>query len=244
MKGQRDEAKALLKQAAARLPLGDEAVARAANDLRDTAPSGRALGALTRAAHQAYGELKQARQWLDYNDLEHKALQCLMDEDTRRDVAGRYDALFVDEYQDISRIQEAIIRRLQREGASLFMVGDVKQSIYRFRLADPDLFLEKQAAFGREEKADDRLIHLSRNFRSRAQILAGVNHVFDQTLRGGALEIDYDGEAALCPGRETEGSPPRSCTWCSPGTRRRRGRRSRPRMRRRSPRPAPSSGRR
>lgn len=207
VKQQRNEAKALLNQALNSLPLSDEALEKAADDLAFTAPALRSLADLTRRCHAAYGALKEDRQMLDFADLEHLALRCLMHEPTQRELAAQYDALFVDEYQDISRIQDAIIRRLQGEKATLFMVGDVKQSIYRFREAAPDLFMEKYGRFVPRLEAPLRLIHLSHNYRSRRNILEGVNHVFFETLREGALEIDYDLEAALQPGLETEDDP-------------------------------------
>ena len=189
------------------LPRDDKALQKAQADIAWTLPALRALGALTRKVHEHYALLKQERQMLDYNDLEHMALAALQDERVRRDVREQYDALFVDEYQDISRIQDAIIQGLHGEQGSLFMVGDVKQSIYRFRLADPGLFMEKYDRFEPDEDAGERVILLSENFRSRPNILHAVNHVFHHTLRGDALEIDYDERAALQPGLPAEQDP-------------------------------------
>ena len=112
------------------------------------------------------------------------------------DAAKVFDAVFVDEYQDISRIQEAIIQKI-RSKADLFMVGDVKQSIYRFRLADPGLFLEKFDRFSRNADAAERLIVLRENFRSRENMLNAVNLVFRGAMRSAVTEIAYDEEAAL-----------------------------------------------
>ena len=207
-KAQRDDGKELLQKLLKRLPAGEAGIAKAAADLAFTWPALRALCALTQRFHERYSLLKDDHLLLDFDDLEHKALRCLKVEQVRQDIASQYDALFVDEYQDISRTQEAIIQALLGSGASLFMVGDVKQSIYRFRLADPGLFLHKYASFTALQDAPERLIHLSRNYRSRENLLAGVNQVFQDTMRGDTLEITYDAQAALYPGKESEGDPP------------------------------------
>ena len=206
-KALRQAAKDCLNTALSLLPRGDAQTQKAAEDIRYTLPALRALCALTKQTHERYGEYKSARQLWDYSDLEHLALACLKDPAVRAREQGHYKALFVDEYQDISRIQEAIIRRLHGEDSSLFMVGDVKQSIYRFRLAEPGLFLDKYARFDDAEGAAERVITLSENFRSRDNILLAVNHVFDHTLRGGSLEIGYGSEERLYPGTHSTLDP-------------------------------------
>lgn len=213
----RSQAKDLIVSACQALPDGDDKLEALARDIAYTGPALRALGVLTRRFHERYAQLKSARQLWDYNDLEHLALECLQDPMVHRDTGASYDALFVDEYQDISRIQEAIIRGLHGDASTLFMVGDVKQSIYRFRLADPGLFLEKQNSFSQAHDAPARLIYLSENFRSRENILQAVNHVFTQTLREGALEISYGAEAALYPGLPSRDDPPVEFHLIDPG---------------------------
>ncbi|NLD51989.1 MAG: UvrD-helicase domain-containing protein, partial [Clostridiales bacterium] len=204
----RKQLKDLVAAIVTALPAGQQAMDKAADDIAWTAPALRALCALVQRMHGRYGEDKRQRQLWDYDDLEHLALQCLQDPLVQQDMGQRFDALFVDEYQDISRIQEAIIQALHGEDASLFMVGDVKQSIYRFRQADPGLFMRKYRQFHQEAEAEERLIRLSENFRSRTNILQAVNHVFEQTMLGDALEIDYDAEAALRPGLPSQSDPP------------------------------------
>ncbi len=204
----RKQARACLDAALSLLPAGDQARRRAMDDIAFTLPALRALSRLTRSVHERYGALKAARRLWDFADLEHLALACLKDPLVRAAEQQRYRAIFVDEYQDISRIQEAIIRLLHGENGSLFMVGDVKQSIYRFRLAEPGLFLDKYTRFDAAEGAAERVIALSENFRSRDNILLCVNHVFDHTLRGGALEIDYGSGERLYPGNHTSFDPP------------------------------------
>ena len=148
-------------------------------------------------AAELYEAKKAEQSGLTYADLEHKTLRALKQADVARAVRDRYDYIFVDEYQDTSDLQEALIRAICRPD-NLFMVGDVKQSIYRFRLAEPRLFLEKYAAYGRG--AGGRLLPLTRNFRSRKGILDFVNLVFERAMTGGDSEIVYDAMARLNPG--------------------------------------------
>ncbi len=154
--------------------------------------SGIALRAL--ALYEA-GKAEQSG--LTYGDLERYTLRAFRNPDVARGMRSRYDYIFVDEYQDTSDMQEALVRAICRPD-NLFMVGDVKQSIYRFRLAEPRLFLEKYAAYGRGEGG--LLLPLTRNFRSRKGILEFVNLVFERAMTGGASEITYDALARLNPG--------------------------------------------
>ena len=207
-KALRDAAKKAVQEALALLP-GDAAEAALwAEEMALTKPSARALARLVREVHERYQQLKADAALWDYNDLEHFALKALSHPDVAREAAGSYDAIFVDEYQDISHIQEALIRRLHDKRNALFMVGDVKQSIYRFRLADPSLFLAHYHQFSRDEKSSERLIPLSENFRSQPNILHATNLVFQNTMREGVTEINYDEEARLAPGRDTPGGEP------------------------------------
>lgn len=148
-------------------------------------------------ARERFDQKKAEQAGLTYADLERRTLEALKNPDVARLARARYDYIFVDEYQDTSDIQEAIVTAL-RGADNLFMVGDVKQSIYRFRLAEPRLFLEKYAAFGRGEGG--RLMPLTRNFRSRRGILDFVNMVFERVMTGGDSEIEYDALARLNPG--------------------------------------------
>ena len=125
---------------------------------------------------------------LSYDDLERCTLRALRDEATAQAVRERFDYVFVDEYQDTSDIQEAIVQRVSRPD-NCFAVGDVKQSIYRFRGAEPSLFLEKYARY--REGRGGKLLPLTRNFRSRRSILSFVNMVFERVMTGGDAEIEY-----------------------------------------------------
>lgn len=195
-----EEAKALRKSAGERIGkaaklLADPAAAQ--QDMTENKGALRALADIVRALHERLEAEKDARAAYDYSDLEQRAIRALNDPAIAEAVSGRYDAVFVDEYQDISDLQVALIRRTARPGR-LFMVGDVKQSIYRFRLAEPGLFLEKQKVFSAGEGG--RLILLNRNFRSRARILDFTNRVFDRALHSAGAEIDYTADEYLYPG--------------------------------------------
>lgn len=200
----RDRMKELATEAVSMLP-GDMDEAR--GEILFTYPALRALSRMVRDMDARYALYKEEKNLLDYGDLEHFALKALSDPRICAQVAARYDAIFVDEYQDVSAIQEAIVRAVHTRDNRLFMVGDVKQSIYRFRLADPTLFLSKYEQFEGEEKAVSRRILLSENFRSRKNILDAVNCVFERAMRRAATEIDYDEAAELHAGLQTQGDP-------------------------------------
>ncbi|MBQ7455148.1 MAG: UvrD-helicase domain-containing protein, partial [Clostridia bacterium] len=201
----RDRVKELAKEARSMLP---SSLAEARAEVAFTLPALRALVNLTKKIDSRYALYKEERNLLDYGDLEHFALRALRDERVRETVAACYDAIFVDEYQDVAAIQEAIVRRVHSENNRLFMVGDVKQSIYRFRLADPGLFLGKYERFGDAPDAPERRILLTSNFRSRGNILSAVNCVFERAMRRGATEIEYDEAAQLRAGLPSAGDPP------------------------------------
>ncbi|MDO5327644.1 MAG: UvrD-helicase domain-containing protein [Clostridia bacterium] len=174
---------------------------QAEEELRHTLPALRALCGLVHKMHDRYYALKQSRNYLDYNDLEHLTLKVLQKPDVRAAVAGSFDALFIDEYQDVSGIQEAILNALHEGFPNLlFMVGDVKQSIYRFRLADPTLFLDKYQRYSLSPDAAERKILLQQNFRSDENVLLAVNEVFVHAMREKETEITYDEAAMLRPG--------------------------------------------
>jgi len=200
----RDRMKDLAAEAASMLPSDlDEA----RGEILFTYPALRALHSMVRRMHEKYAIYKEEKNLLDYGDLEHMALKALKDPAVRAQVAAKYDAIFVDEYQDVSAIQEALVRAIHTADNRLFMVGDVKQSIYRFRLADPTLFLSKYEQFDGAEKAVSRRILLKSNFRSRKNVLDAVNCVFERAMRRGATEIDYDENAQLNAGIQTVGDP-------------------------------------
>ncbi len=161
----------------------------------------------------AYQKAKTARGIVDFGDLEHYSLQVLSEKGPRGllpspaavSLREKYEEVLVDEYQDINAVQEAILQLVSRQDShapNLFMVGDVKQSIYRFRLADPGLFLQKYATYPAERGGRGRLIELSKNFRSRCGLLLAVNFIFRQLMTPVVGEIDYGPGAELLYGAD------------------------------------------
>ena len=153
---------------------------------------------------QAYAAKKQAAGMIDFSDFEHLALLILRQEEVRRYYRTRFQEVYVDEYQDTSSIQEAVIAAVS--DGNCLMVGDIKQSIYRFRHARPAIFLEKAAEY--RAGSQGSLFELNRNFRSVPGILDAVNHVFSQLMSPGAGEIDYDQTQALVPHRPDDPDQP------------------------------------
>ena len=185
------------KRALAEVRLRSLRVDTARTDAQKLRPQIAALARIALRAAEIYDEKKAEQSGLTYADLEHKTLRALKQPQVAAGMRERFDYIFVDEYQDTSDMQESLIQAICGRD-NLFMVGDVKQSIYRFRLAEPRLFLEKYAAYGREEGG--MLLPLTRNFRSRPGILNFVNMVFERIMTGGDAEIVYDDLARLNPG--------------------------------------------
>ena len=205
VKAQRDAAKKAIQTLQKQINVPS---AQALQDLHATAPAMQALLALTLDFGAAYAAEKRRRSLVDFSDLEHMTAQLLTDDDgapteLARQLSGRYTEIMVDEYQDVSEVQDLIFRAVSREGRNLFFVGDVKQSIYRFRLADPTIFLDKYARFADFRAAAPgapRRILLRENFRSRRAVLAGANHVFSNIMSRALGELDYDDAARLRAG--------------------------------------------
>jgi len=167
--------------------LADEA--RMISDVRSLHEPIKELVRVTKAFAKKFSDAKRERGIIDFNDMEHLALKIF---DDAPEVAAAYRDKFkfimVDEYQDTNGVQEAIVQKISR-GDNLFFVGDVKQSIYRFRLVDSDNFKAKMNSY--------RCINLSKNFRSREKIIAAVNEIFKRLMNRRATEIDYDEAAKL-----------------------------------------------
>ena len=163
---------------------------------RLAAPALSAFFALMRTYLAAYDETKRARNALDFTDLEHKTIEILKDDEIAAEYRERYLSIIVDEYQDSNRVQETILNRIARPG-TLFFVGDVKQSIYRFRMAEPGLFLEKCRTF--TGKAGNR-IDLGHNFRSGKAVIDAVNATFETIMHESVAGIEYDERARLKQG--------------------------------------------
>ena len=174
-------------------------------EIKDSAPAMTAMLALTLDFDRAYGADKRRAGFVDYSDLEHLTARLLTEENGEptalaRRLSKRYTEIMVDEYQDVSQVQDAIFRAVSDNDRNLFMVGDVKQSIYRFRLADPEIFTQKYLSYANAENAREgeaRRIMLQENFRSRSEILDCANAVFSLCMSRELGELDYDEDAAL-----------------------------------------------
>ncbi len=183
-------------------------------DMAATEPAMSALLRLVLDFEKEYSRDKRRANLLDYADLEHMAARLLTEEDgsptaLARAVSERFDEIMVDEYQDVSRVQDAIFRAISRDGKNLFLVGDVKQSIYRFRLADPTIFTEKYESYAdAPEPGEPGRILLRENFRSRREILEGANAVFSLCMSKALGDLDYDEAAALRYGADYPGDAP------------------------------------
>ena len=151
-----------------------------------------ALNGLMKKFDEFYSEQKKELGVLDFNDLEMNTIKVLESNAALENIKKQYKYIFVDEYQDINSVQETIISKIAGED-NRFMVGDVKQSIYGFRLCDPDIFLEKYSACKNDEKSVS--IDLNRNFRSHNDILEFVNMVFDETMTKTFGGVDYKNDA-------------------------------------------------
>ncbi|WP_059044184.1 helicase-exonuclease AddAB subunit AddA [Paenibacillus rubinfantis] len=184
-------------------------------EMHDMAPLLGALSELVSDFGECYRLQKVSKGWLDFSDLEHYCLQILRHPDSEpgelrpSDAAMEYrqqfDEVLLDEYQDTNTVQETIVRLIARENpGNRFMVGDVKQSIYRFRLAEPGLFLEKYRTYGDDFDGSGLRIDLARNFRSRREVVDAVNLLFRQIMNESVAEISYDPRAELVYG---EGFP-------------------------------------
>ncbi len=183
--------------------------------VREFRESGLVVRVLTKLAEDFMERLAQKKaeqNIVDFGDLEHLALRVLVERSDGRAVptaaaqeyAENFEEIMIDEYQDSNLVQDILLSSISGRGRgekNLFMVGDVKQSIYRFRLARPELFMEKYRTYQSGEEQACR-IDLHRNFRSRAQVLDGVNYIFRQIMTEYPGGIVYDRDAALYPGAQ------------------------------------------
>ncbi len=183
-------------------------------DIEKSYPNISVLVDITKEFIELYKEEKKQRKIIDFNDMEHFALKILLEKDESgnlkptdkaKELSDRFYEIMIDEYQDSNFVQDAIlsaVSKMHKNEFNIFMVGDIKQSIYKFRLARPDLFLNKYINYSFDEEAKKQKINLSMNFRSRKEILHGVNYIFRQIMNKNLGDIDYDDEAALYYGAE------------------------------------------
>lgn len=176
-------------------------------DLCKTAPALRGLIVLTERFARNFRKEKQSRHLLDYNDLEQETLRLLYGKGNTptpiaKEISQRYVELMIDEYQDTNGVQDRIFAAISRNGENLFFVGDVKQSIYRFRRAEPKIFTAKYYSYADYVEARDsepRKILLSDNFRSSPSILSAANDVFRLNMNRRVGDVDYGEAESLRP---------------------------------------------
>ena len=166
----------------------------------------RAFVELLKKTDEHYSRVKNSMHGMDYSDLEHTAYAILQNEEAASFYSDKFTEIFVDEYQDNTRLQDAIIACFQRPDGNVFRVGDIKQSIYKFRFADPKIFgtRMKKIALG-EEKGE--VHYLKENHRSTCEILAFANYVFDQIMSEEASEIEYGNDQRLSKAEESRHGP-------------------------------------
>lgn len=173
-----------------------------AKEIRLSLPAMRALTELAMALDSEFADAKRAAGVLDYSDLEHQAVKLLINEDgTATYLAGeisrRYTEVMVDEFQDVSTVQETLFKAISDGGRKLFMVGDVKQSIYGFRLANPKLFTKWYNFCADAANPDSELVLMQENFRSRKEIVNCVNRFFRLCMSQRLGIVNYDEDAEL-----------------------------------------------
>ena len=193
----RDKAKEHFKYAVKHyLPLSAEQLEK---EREMMLPQLRTLISLTEEFSSRYGAKKDLLGLLDFSDIEHFALRILENAEVRREYREKFDHIFVDEYQDSNMVQESLIERIARPD-NVFRVGDVKQSIYKFRLAEPELFLEKYASFKAGEDPAGEVIDLNSNFRSKKEVIGLVNRLFRSLMTRETTGMDYTDDEALKEG--------------------------------------------
>ena len=191
----------------------DESVLQ--QQFKDQYPLIHNLVELTIAFHKAYDEAKKEQGIMDFSDLEHLCLALLVEPGTEDnpkpsevalELQETFKEIMVDEYQDTNGVQETIINLISRVD-NRFYVGDVKQAIYSFRMADSSLFMNKYNTYGLMNDAVERRIDLAKNFRSHENILTTTNFIFYQIMTQEAAELDYGEKESLIPGRIVEDAP-------------------------------------
>lgn len=177
----------------------------------------RSLSDLVIDFNERYSIKKRERGVIDFNDIEHFCLRILLDKDEKgvfkptkaaEQYIDRFEEVLVDEYQDSNMVQEEIINSIARKSdgkaINIFMVGDVKQSIYRFRQAMPELFLGKYKEYPEQTGTLSQKIKLFKNFRSRKEVIDGANFIFSEIMSENIGELDYDENEALNLGADYE----------------------------------------
>lgn len=219
IKGLRDEVKKMYMKSIA--PFRAISEEQWISETRAMLPAVQVLSSLSLDFAEALKERKKKEGVMDFSDLEHYALEVLLDKgnpsftiekaadfpsDAALSIREKFKEVMIDEYQDTNGVQE-LITSLLSNGHNRFMVGDIKQSIYRFRQADPTIFLQKYNEFSPDKAALSHRIDLNKNFRSDAALLSSINFLFRQLMTRKTLELDYGKSEALYPGRHEEKRP-------------------------------------
>ncbi|WP_338029464.1 helicase-exonuclease AddAB subunit AddA [Gracilibacillus halophilus] len=179
-------------------------------DIRQLYPTIKKVAKMVQAFKESYQHAKKERGLVDFSDLEHFALDILLeDRQTKlpstiaQELQRQYTEIMIDEYQDTNIVQETILQAIAQpsQTGNRFMVGDVKQSIYRFRHAEPSLFIDKYKRFEHNEEQGHR-IDLAKNFRSREQVIVAANYIFRQLFDENVGDIAYDEKAELIYGNQ------------------------------------------
>ncbi|MCI8630940.1 MAG: UvrD-helicase domain-containing protein, partial [Firmicutes bacterium] len=160
------------------------------SELEEVKPSAAYLCGLIKDFRRMYDEEKREKKVVDFSDIEHMALAVLDNAEAAEEYRSRIEYIYIDEYQDSNPVQEALIDKIKREN-NVFMVGDVKQSIYKFRLAEPELFMNKYSKYKSGSDENSIKLDLNTNFRSKAGVIKTVNRIFGESMEG------YDEDAAL-----------------------------------------------
>ncbi len=207
VKAKRDEYKSVLSGLLSSVPANE---AEHAEDVAALAPAANQLLSAVRRYNAALFEAKKEKNLYGFSDITHFAVTLLYDPDApdgktplARELADGFKEIMIDEYQDTNRVQDRLFACLSQNGENMFLVGDIKQSIYRFRLASPELFTEKLEAYplyDPDAPAKKSKIILSKNFRSRKGVTDTVNFLFSRLMSKACGEIEYNGEEALAFG--------------------------------------------
>jgi ATP-dependent helicase/nuclease subunit A len=213
VKGIRDNVKSSLNRIKKDLICGSSG--ELASDLRQLYPTMKSLGSLVLEFAEKYRDKKKQKNVIDFNDLEHYCLKVLTSRVEDRmlptqaalDLRELFQEIYIDEYQDSNLTQEVILNIVSRgeQGEpNIFMVGDVKQSIYRFRQAKPELFIKKLRTYSEDSQSKYRKILLNKNFRSRKDIINAVNHIFSRIMSESLGDIEYTEDEKLYAGAAYE----------------------------------------
>ncbi len=203
VKAYRDKGKSIIKTAIIEKYMG-KSLADHIFQLKETYVDGLYLYQMVKRFDELYKEKKREKGLIDFNDIEHYALEILSNESAAAEYRNKFSHIFIDEYQDSNIVQETLISRIKRQN-NLFMVGDVKQSIYKFRLAEPELFMSKYDSYSQENNPLGIKIDLNLNFRSKGNIIKTINGLFSLLMQRPICGLDYDEAAALHKGIAYEG---------------------------------------